>query len=31
MGTFQGTLPGPDGSSVAVAMHGVTEDHQARW
>lgn len=31
IGTFRGTLPGPDGQPRSVALHGVTEDHRARW
>jgi len=31
IGTFHGTLPGPDGDPVEVVVQGVTEDHQARW
>lgn len=31
IGTFRGTLPGPDGSPRPVTLEGVTEDHRARW
>lgn len=32
IGTFSGTLPGPSGSTVEVPrLHGVTEEHEARW
>lgn len=31
IGTFRGTLPGPDGGTRTVTLHGVTEDHRARW
>lgn len=31
IGTFHGTLPGPDGRARPVTLHGVTEDHRARW
>ena len=31
IGTFRGTLPGPDGRPRTVTLHGVTEDHRARW
>lgn len=31
VGTFSGTLPGPDGAPVPVELVGVTEDHEARW
>lgn len=31
VGTFHGTLPGPDGAPVPVELVGVTEDHEARW
>lgn len=31
VGTFRGTLPGPDGAPVPVELIGVTEDHEARW
>ncbi|MDX1658183.1 MAG: DUF2804 family protein [Nitriliruptorales bacterium] len=31
IGVFTGTLPGPDGAPVEVLLHGVTEDHEARW
>ena len=31
IGTFTGTLPGPDGTPVPVELRGVTEDHEARW
>jgi hypothetical protein len=31
-GTFQGRVPGPDGSAMHVAaLPGVVEDHWARW
>jgi hypothetical protein len=31
IGTFRGSLPGPDGRPRTVTLHGVTEDHRARW
>lgn len=31
IGSFRGTLPGPDGAPIAVTIHGVTEDHAATW
>ena len=31
VGTWRGTLPGPDGQPVAVWLAGVAEDHEARW
>ncbi|MDX1511354.1 MAG: DUF2804 family protein [Nitriliruptorales bacterium] len=31
IGTFRGTLPGPDGEPVEVELEGVTEDHVAVW
>jgi hypothetical protein len=31
IGRFEGTLPGPDGAAVEVALTGVTEDHLAIW
>lgn len=31
VGTWHGTLPGPDGVAVAVRLQGVAEDHEARW
>jgi hypothetical protein len=31
VGTFTGTLPGPDGRPVRVRLPGVAEDHVARW
>lgn len=31
IGTFAGSLPGPEGGVVPVTMVGVTEDHVARW
>lgn len=31
VGTWHGTLPGPDGRPVDVWLAGVAEDHEARW
>lgn len=31
VGTWRGTLPGPDGEPVSVWLAGVAEDHEARW
>lgn len=31
VGTWHGTLPGPDGRPVDVRLAGVAEDHEARW
>ncbi len=31
VGTWSGTLPGPDGTPVEVWLAGVAEDHEARW
>lgn len=31
VGTWHGTLPGPDGVPVPVRLAGVAEDHEARW
>lgn len=31
LGTWSGTLPGPDGEPVPVELSGVAEDHEARW
>lgn len=31
VGTWHGTLPGPDGDAVPVRLAGVAEDHEARW
>jgi len=31
VGTWHGTLPGPDGDPVPVRLAGVAEDHEARW
>lgn len=31
VGTWHGTLPGPDGDAVPVRLAGVAEDHEAQW
>jgi hypothetical protein len=31
VGTFRGTLPGPDGRALGVELVGVTEEHEATW
>lgn len=31
VGTWHGTLPGPDGDAVPVQLAGVAEDHEAHW